>query len=274
MIDHDTIERLGLGQAISAAADAITDQVDNALVALPAPFALHDLENFAHIRRRARGSMTTSVLAHFAQYATTYATTEGAAVFVDADAMAAVAVLNLGTPHAPGHADNTATLQLRRTAAFASLLDKARGLPLKQQEAAEWLEDWAHCVACSDANGPVETRRAVAALRRITLEGIKRLESAEQNLGASRSAFESVQATSTEPIPTSIDFRCQPYYGLAERTIRVRLGVLTGDKPTIVLRAVNMEQHRDDMAAELASLVEGEFAQALPVHIGTYKPKA
>ncbi len=41
---------------------------------------------------------------------------EGTRCFIDADNMRAVSVLNLGTIDEPGHADNTATLKLKKTA--------------------------------------------------------------------------------------------------------------------------------------------------------------
>ena len=45
-----------------------------------------------------------------------------------------------------------------------------------------------------------------------------------------------------------------------------------GDKPTITLRVQNMEQHDEEMANELASLVR-ETVKHTPVLIGTYQAK-
>ena len=99
------------------------------------------------------------------------------------------------------------------------------------------------------------------------------LEATEQQLSATRSAFESVSATSTEPLPTTIYFSCVPYHGLSERQFVLRLGVLTGAKePAIVLRIVNKEQHEEEMAAELSELVANNLKDSgVPVMVGRYQ---
>lgn len=68
--------------------------------ALHEDMKVHDLEHLQPYRRRARGFMTTAYVAPFAQYATAYHE-PGAAVFVDAEHMAATAVLDLGTKESP-----------------------------------------------------------------------------------------------------------------------------------------------------------------------------
>jgi uncharacterized protein YfdQ (DUF2303 family) len=277
MINKEAIDALTKAEAITSAGKRIEDAFENEqpAIALPNDFALHDLEAYAAGRRRARGTMTTSVLRDFAAYASEQ--NEHGAVFVDPDTMSATAVLNLGDPSEPGHADNLAVLKLRQTAPFAALLKKseASGGPLKQADLAEFLEDWAPYIQCSNDEGDIELRKAVAAVRRITIENLRKVDSTVQQLAESRSAFESVAATSVDPIPTFLNFTTVPYLGLAERSIRVRIGVLTGnDKPTLNLRIINLDHHKEQMAAELAQLVQDEFTDGLPVHIGTYKRSA
>jgi uncharacterized protein YfdQ (DUF2303 family) len=269
MLDQAAIKELNKSQAISAAETAITGQVDT-LVALPDDFKVHDLENYLVARRRARGTMQTSSVTDFAQYATTHKE-EGAAVFVDADDMEAVAVLNLGTPDDPGHADNRAKLKLKKTAAFMAMMQHASGTALKQATAAEFLEDWTEHTDCYNDEGNVSKPKAIAAVRKLTIESMRKLESSEQSLSASKSAFESIQATSADPLPTIIYFRCVPYVGLAERQFVLRLGVQTGgDKPSIVLRIVKAELHAEEMANELAELTREALDNTMPVLIGEY----
>ena len=108
----------------------------------------------------------------------------------------------------------------------------------------------------------------------LSIEALRKQENTEQQLGATKSAFESVQATSTEPLPTTIYFVTEPYHGLSERSFVLRLGILTGgDKPTISLRIVNKEQHAEDMAEELAQLVVSAISSCavdMPVLVGSY----
>ena len=80
-----------------------------------------------------------------------------------------------------------------------------------------------------------------------------------------------MQATSIEPIPTYIYFKCVPYQELSERLFVMRLGVQTGgDKPTITLRIAKAELHQEEMASELADKVR-DALKKFPVHIGTYQ---
>lgn len=273
MFDKDAIETMQEGSAILQANNALSLAFeDKAVVALPERFKDHDLERYLPNRRRARGVMTTDNLASFAEYTKAHAE-PGASVFVDAEHMQAVAVLNLGTPDAPGHTDNRAKLCLKRTAAFTALLAhaNANGRGMTQTAASEFLEDWPEHIKCFNSEGEISPPKAIAALRKLSIEAMRKLESSEQSLSASRSAFESVQATSSEPIPTTIYFKCVPYQDLSERLFVLRLGVLTGgDKPSITLRIVKAELHNEEMAQELARLTDDALSGSFPVLLGEY----
>lgn len=272
MLNADAIKALSKAEATTAANAAIDSahQSITNVMALPDDFKLHDLEPYMPTRRRARGSMTTSVLADFATYVTAHAE-DGASVFVDKDRMKATAVLNLGNTDAPGHADNLAIVALEKSAAYSAVLAIANGQPRKQTDVAEFLEDWAPFIACRNTADVIPTGQAAAAVRTITIEAAKKVTSAEQQLGAEKSTFESVQASSGDNLPTQIDFHCDaPYFGLSSRTLTLRLSILAADKPMVVLRVVKLEEHQEGMAAEFAEKVRAELNGSLPVGIGTY----
>lgn len=275
MFDKEAIEAINEGTGIYQATNAIASAFDKnkAAIALPEKFNIKDLEPFMPKRRRMRGAMTTHALSDFADYVVKHAE-EGATVFVDADEMSATAVLNLGTPSSPGHTDNRAIIKLKRTAAYTALKAHANGSPLSQTKASEFLEDWPGYIKCFNDQGEISAPKAIAALRKLTIESMKKLESSEQQLSASKSAFESVQATSSDPIPTTIYFDCEPYFGLESRQFVLRLGVLTGgDKPGINLRIVKQEQHDEEMANEFADQARDALSSSHPVLIGTYASK-
>lgn len=272
MFDKDTLTALQESKAIDAAQAALkfSDQTNN-IVSLPSDFTTHDLEKFLPLRRRARGTMATSVVDAFCDYTTQHAE-PGATVFVDADNMQAFAVLNLGTPDLPGHADNKAKVELKRTASYQAMLNIANGQGFKQATVAEFLEDWPDQIKCFNDAGVIAASKSIAAIRKLTIESMRKLESSEQQLSASKSAFELVQATSADPIPTTVVFRCQPYPDLMEREFAIRLSIQTGsDKPTIALRVIKIEKHIEEMAKELAELIAKGFDEkAIPVLIGGY----
>lgn len=270
MFDATAIEKLTEAQSIDAAAAATAAGLANGVVALPDGYTIHDLEKMQEFRRRARGTMHTSVIDDFATYVTQHKE-NGAMVFINPDEMTATAVLNLGDPERPGHADNIARLGLKRTAAYAALRGIATGAGHKQATIAEFFEDWPNELMFFNDEGAIAAPKAIAAIRKVTIESLRKLESTEQSLSASKSAFESVAATSSEPIPTTIYFKCVPYADLHARTFVMRLTIGTGgDKPTIGLRIVKQEEHDEEMAQELVALVVEDLpdTQAL---IGTYK---
>lgn len=252
--------------------------VKSAVVALPVNYTTHDLEKFRPQRRRARGRMSTTSVDDFAAYCVTHRE-PGATVFIDAGKMRAVGVLNLGTPEQPGHADNQAVLELEQTAAYKALRFACNSHK-SQATLAEFLEDWPDAVQAFANSEQIPAPKAIAAIRKITIESLRKLESEEQQLSATRSAFESVAATSTEKLPTHIYFRCVPYAGLTERTFVLRLAIHTGDRaPQLSLRIINEELHSEQMAQELGVKLRETFGDhagdsPLPVLIGSYSAAA
>ena len=261
MFDKDTLTALQESTAITSAQMALANAEDtNYTAALPSDYTLHDLESKLINRRRARGRLLTESLASFVGYTREHAEL-GTSVFVDAHSMDATAILNLGTPSEPGHADNKAVYAPEKTAAYRALLGMANGNAHKQATVAEFLEDWPELVSCFNADGEIAPPKAIAAIRKMSLDAIRKAESSVQSLSESRSAFESVSATSSDPLPTHIYFTCQPYANLAERLFVLRLNVATGgDKPMIGLRVVKAEQHQEEMASELVELIFNGFA--------------
>ena len=270
MFDKEAIEALQYGGGIQEASSAVIEAyTSHKLVSLPNHFTLHDLEKFMPNRRRARGMMETSSIQDFALYVTRNAEA-GATVFVSGKSMVANAVLNLGTPGTPGHADNRAQIKPDTTAAYAALRAVAQGQALDQTQVAEFLEDWAPHISCFKDEGEVTLKHAIAAVRNITIEGLRKVEASEQQLSASKSTFEAVTASSKDPLPTTIYFRCEPYQGFENRLFVMRLGIRTSDKPAITLRIVNVELHEEQMAQELADKVRAAVDDACPVLIGDY----
>ena len=270
MIDKDAIQEIAKAQAITAANAAI-DREQHGQVALPNDFTLIDMEKYMKHRRRLRGNMATSVVGDFASYTEKNAE-EGATIFIDPEKMTACSVLNMGTPEKPGHSDNTATLTPTRTAAYAAMRAFGTGDPLSQKQVAEFLEDWADNIKCHDADGLIAANKAISAIRKITIESLKKIEAEEKTLSASRSAFESVEAKSTEKIPVYVEFTCKPYSDFEERTFSMRLGVLTGGQtPMVNLRIVKINEHEEQMANELSNLISDSLSVgSIPALIGKY----
>lgn len=272
---------LRAGQEIDAARAAVQEALgsQDGAIALPEHFKVHDLESHQATRRRMRGNYTTRSMGEFVRYVEIYGRSYESCVFVNAQEMSARAVLNLGTPEAPGHADNIATLALQKTTAYEALLRLTNGAR-RQQSVAEFCEDWSQHVTMQffgEDDAEITARQAVAAVRRLTIETARKVESDVQQLSASLSAFESVKASSKDTIPTRIYFRCNPYADLSERLFVLRMGVTSDDKgPVLTLRIQNAERHEEEMGQELAALVRQGVEDSpaggdVPVLLGGYQ---
>ena len=273
MFNEEALEKLMQAEAISAANSATTEALTEAgVIALPDNYKTHDLEAYTQNRRRARGTMTTVNDTDFAAYVKAHQE-PGAAVFVDERTMTATAILNLGTPDNPGHTDNRAVLSPPQTAAFKALLAIADGRGKPQKTIAEFFEDWQENIACQGADGgDIKVPKAVAAMRKLTIEELRKLTAEQQSLSATRSTFELITASSEEPIPATVSFKCVPHAGMNERVFVMRLGILTGESnPMPVLRIIKKELHDEQMALELAERVrKGLTGEPVTVAVGTY----
>lgn len=273
MFDKEAIQALSKADAINAAVNALDSAINggDGAAALPEDFRIHDFEGYMPTRRRARGVMTTEALGDFATYTAAHAEA-GATVFVDQNAMRATAVLNLGTPEKPGHADNCARYAPPYLAAYGAML-QLNGRPLSQQDAAEFLEDWpGYWSAIHDGEAMSNPGAVIAAVRNITIEALRKAESSVGQLSASNSLIDQIKATSgANKLPTHIYFKCVPYIGFNDRMFVLRLSIHTGEKaPSLKLRIVNREQHLEELGQELAEKVRQAIGDTLPVHLGAY----
>ncbi len=231
---HALISAQGVNEIISKiGADA---------VALPENFRIHDLEKFNLNRFRFRG-----------------------------DNMRAVSVLNLGTIDEPGHADNTATLKLKKTAPFSALLS-VNGERNSQKSLAEWIEDWADYLVGFDANGDaIQATKAAAAVRKITIEANQTADFEDNDFSGKRSLMESVEAKTKDIMPVAFEFKCVPFEGLKERPFKLRLSIITGDRPVLVLRIIQLEAVQEEMANEFRNLLVEKFKDSkVETFIGTF----
>ncbi|MBY6070629.1 YfdQ family protein [Marinobacter salsuginis] len=264
------------------AAKHVNEQTDGSAVSLPESVKVEDLERFMPTRRRYRGKMTTTQIDEFAEYTNLTAgevqengAEPGTTVpcFVNPENMTAKVLFDLGTLEHPGHADFTARLDLPKTAAFEELLGK-NGRALGQKELAEWLEDWAPQLKVTAEDGePLNLPGAVAAVRRITIGAKSESTSEERTFGGRRSAMSEVEAQNKDTLPAFIEFTCEPYHGLDERTFRLRVSLITGETPKLIMRIVRLEHHQEEMAKEfrehLIHALDGNLVQTF---VGNFSP--
>jgi uncharacterized protein YfdQ (DUF2303 family) len=229
------------------------------------------IEHLKDRRSRFRGAYSTTVLGEFISYVSD-ANPDGTTCFVDAEAMSAQAIMNLGDATTPGHADWTASLKLKPSAPFAAAL-KRDGVACSQRELAEWIEDWLpHMGAIGPAGTVMEMATAVRAIREITISQKKDQTHGDRDFGASKSSMEEIEAKSRFVLPSKLMFICTPYIGFNEIELSMRVSVITGDTPKMTLRIIGLEQVIEDLALEFRNMLSSGLKGLMPVCVGTFRP--
>ncbi|HAT3665039.1 TPA: YfdQ family protein [Citrobacter freundii] len=239
---------------------------------LPEGTGVESLERFSLERFRFRGAMTTTSIDDFARYSKVYASdSEPARCFIDADNMTARSVFNIGTLDNPGHADNVASITLKKTAPFRALL-QIDGQRLKQKQIAEWLEDWSDYLLAFDADGnTMQISQAAQAVRRITIQQATQQDHEAGDFAGKKSLMQSVEASSKDVMPVAFEFKCVPYEGLGERRFNLRNSLLTSDEPCFVLRIVQLEAQKEEIANEFRDLLISKFeGESVETFIGNF----
>jgi len=259
--------------ALSAAGREIITETSR-LAVLPEAVRVHCLEQYQACRDRFRGSLNTHSLQDFAKYVEGHLKNESltgsASGFIDQDAMRATVLFNLGTPALPGHGDDTASLTLKPTAAYAALLAVV-GKPLSQQALAEWLEDWLPNLQARDGEADLPMLQAINAVRRMTIKATAQRDSNVGDFSSSRSAMDEIEAKSQDTLPSAFIFFTVPFEGLQQASITLRLSVITGrDEPQLKLRWVGEEAQREEFAREFKAVLEQEVGGFVPLTIGTF----
>ncbi|QYG86548.1 YfdQ family protein [Citrobacter koseri] len=240
---------------------------------IPENAQIESLECFNSQRFRFRGAMTTTNIDDFARYSKGYASaSEPTRCFIDADNMTARSVFNIGTLDNPGHADNVASITLKKTAPFRALL-QIDGQRLKQKQIAEWLEDWSDYLLAFDADGKtMEISQAAQAVRRITIQQATQQDHETGDFAGKKSLMQSVEASSKDVMPVAFEFKCVPYEGLGERRFSLRNSLLTSDEPCFVLRIVQLEAQEEAIANEFRDLLISKFdGESVETFIGNFK---
>lgn len=240
---------------------------------LPQNTSVESLERFAFERFRFRGAMDTTSIDDFVRYSVAYAQEEEKArCFIDADNMLARSIFNIGTLDKPGHADNVASIKLKKTAPFRALL-AINGDHLNQKQIAEWLEDWSDYLLAFDVGGNTMTiAQAAQAVRRVTIQQATQADHEDSDFSGKKSLMQSIEANSKEVMPVAFEFKCVPYEGLGERRFSLRNSLLKSSDPVFVLRIVQLEAQEEAIANEFRDLLVGKFdGKPVETFIGNFK---
>jgi uncharacterized protein YfdQ (DUF2303 family) len=144
-------------------------------------------------------------------------------------------------------------------------------MKLSQKNAAEFLEDWEDNLQVFNQAGESMTiHQATKALRDLTIESAREVNSQVNDFSESMSAMERIEAKNQSSLPSAIVFKCVPYLALSEREIVIKVSLITGgEKPTIGLRLVRIDAIEEEIALEFKELLVAAFeALTLDTYLG------
>lgn len=271
-----TIDALNQITATHAAASGRLLGTFTPTILVPENYELRNAEHLQELRSRFRGRMATRSMPDFCKYVERRTDEQESAPapsgFIDVDNMCCQVFFNLGDTESPGHADDTAELTLKPTAAFAALQQIA-GRALSQAQLAEWMEDWsANLKVVGNQGEDIPVGVAVQKVRTITMKATAERTSTESNFGAVRSAMDEIEASHAEQQPADLLFTIKPYEGLTVRTFTLRLSIITGDKPTLKPRWVQQEAQEEEIAQEFKQVLNQEIGGFANLTLGSFFP--
>lgn len=256
-MDRTAIEKI---EHLATAANAIPAELAHRITVVDGKVV--DLEPYASKRARYRAHYNTHAIDDFVTYEKAH-NKDGAAVYVDADKMAATVRFNLGDESNPGHGDDRATLALRITPEWAALSGRQEWL--SQQDAVLFLQDWSFVfVSGTDEAGEhMSLNEVAAAIRRIKVDATNTTDTTVKNFGGTRSALEDVQVSTR--MVDRIQFTVVPYTGLPEIAVevQVQLALNPGRPPQVKFRLLQAEAWKDRNAQAFASLLDAKLDSAV-----------
>lgn len=248
-------------------------------VALPQGTDLHSLEKFASAPFRMRARFKTHTLTDFLGYMNGAGDAEQTAVFIEPDALEALAVIDFGTAGDPLWREHMAELALKPTPLMKALLGLC-ATPQTQRDVIDFLEDWSEEIEAVTYDrgdeAPVESMtiaRAITAFRRVEIKATASATTGEQHMRADRSTFEEIEARATGgQLPTHLRVVSRELYeDTAPRDLWLRVAVRTGGPaPMFSFRMVEADAMKRTLAREIEVRIRGEHAlgEGLRIYTG------
>ncbi len=251
---------------IEELADRELPETDVPAVIVPEGCKVESLEQFFDRPKAMRQEFRTERLQDFLTYVEKEAHADDSAVFVRPDGDGATAVIDFGRQVNPLWGRHRASLSLRKTPEFQTLVDVC-DTHLSQRGLTDWLEDWHHILTPRFKNGEeseaMPISKAIAAIRRVKIEASASSTHEHGNFNASQSSMEQVEARSgAGDLPSEFLVHCPVYPETAPRGITVRMQLLTGDdKPRFRLRIMRQEQLMKDVSQEIEQTIAERLSQ-------------
>ncbi len=269
-MDDAAIKEIGLSSNIPA----ILEHVNNVkskvpVVVTPKDFSISSMEKYMDLASFYRMKFNTISINDFIAYCNDNIS-DTTKCFVDPEEMLAKAIFDLGTLTEPEHKHHTATLRLRKTAAYEAVL-AVNGSHLDQRKACDWIEDWAESLQVFTRSGGALTAQVAANyLSDLTIETAKSVTSTVGSFSEGMSAMEKIEAKGADLAPGELHFKFTPYLGFEEEKLVLKVQLLTGgQKPEISFRITRLESFQEELSEDFKSLLRKGFGGELELYLGS-----
>jgi len=235
---------------------------------IPDSMCIKDLEYYMKTASRFRLQYKTNNIDEFVAYINEYEQQNASVCFVDAEHMAAKAIIDLGTEDVPLHKQHAANLILTSLSIFKKIIE-INGSHLSQKQAAEFIEEWGIDSSAIETNsgGKLNPLDAANRIRKLTIEAARTVSSHISDFSENMSAIEKIEAKNSGELPVKITFISSPYSGFPEIEMNLRLSIITSDdKPKIAMRIIRLETLQEKIADDFKEIIHSGVQ--IPVFIG------
>lgn len=268
-LTKEAIEKIG---ELTKPTEDIKD-VDFPAVALSNGYKLESLECFNKYKNQFEGNFRTHILNDFASYVDeNNPKDDSLKLFISSEFMTAITYFDMGSVELPGHCLHSARLDLKKTPEYSEYLKITgkHGESLSQEELIEFLIDFpAPIDFFNQDNEPMDFKKALTALRTLSMEKLaNKTQTVEHGL-SERSALERVELAGRAEIPCYAIFSAAPYDGFSVFGFKTRLKITTKNEIRFSLYRINEGSAEEAMAREFEAKIQ-EVITGINVYIGAF----
>lgn len=254
----DTVEHLE-NQAVALSDKFNKAETDFPTRTIPKGMEIHSLESKMKNRNQYRANLETGSIDDFAKYFKKF---DGQNCFINAEDMKAKSIFDIGTAENPLHCKHTASLELKKSAAFKALGNLSHNT-FTQRELTDWIEEWHDFI--TPLEDTVEKKsmtmaKAVKSIRNLTIESKTKSDHNDATFSSRKTTMQEVEAKSEDGLPGYFTFSCVPYDGLNKQTFDLRMSIKTShDVPFFGLKVMREESIAEDLAKEFQEKLSKEI---------------
>lgn len=266
MLNEETLQNL----QNNPVAHEVMQTTGGRATVIPERYRVQDLNHWHERPQRFTGAYRTGSIADFIAYANANKQADSA-LYIDQDEHSAVLIIDHGTHTEPRHGEHKAILNLKPTPAYLTLQKIHEGKN-KQQNIAEWIEDWGENLTVEDDSGEsMSVAQATAAIRRITIAAQREGEYEDNDNKRKLTVSEQVEAKMRGKQPKTLRFTFIPFDGFEPVQAEIRLIVLAIEgTPIIRTRVLQKEAFEEKLGQTFKSKLQ-EGITGIPAYVGTFK---